>query len=118
MSIKALSWWVFYTLFLLLVLFLFALLIRGLGREALGALPNVGELIYVIGLMMAAGGLMAMCIAYVVRIMWGRLRRERGAPHQGSRTPGLEGSSCSASGRWTGSSESKTKRFDNGAGVC
>jgi hypothetical protein len=84
--VKRISWWIFYISFLSIVLFLACLIVRGLGSGALGRISNGGQLIYLGGLTMAVVGLMAMCIAYVIRAMWHRLRGDRDAAHPGDRT--------------------------------
>lgn len=78
MRIKEFSWWAFYILFLMIVLFLLSLLVRGLIGGALQKISNAGEVVYFIGLMLAVFGLMAMCIAYVVRMMWRRFKTRQG----------------------------------------
>jgi len=84
MTIKEVSWWTFYILFLIVLLFLLALILRELFGGALARISNAGLFIYFIGLIMAVFGLMAMCIAYVVRVMWYRLKSNRGGHIQNS----------------------------------
>ena len=74
MTVKEFSWWTFYVLFLAIVLFLFFLLGRGLIGGALGEISDTGRLVYLLGLVVAVLGLMVMCIAYIVKVMWRRLR--------------------------------------------
>lgn len=81
-KIKDLSWWIFYSLFLLTVLFLLSLMIWSLSGGALGRISNFGQLIYLVGLLIAVLGLMGMCIAYIVRVMWYRLKVNRGGQIQ------------------------------------
>ena len=78
MTLKELSWWTFYVLFLAVVIFLLFLVVRGLIGGALGRVSNFAEAVYLIGLGMAVLGLMGMCIVYAVRTMWGKLKGGRG----------------------------------------
>lgn len=77
MTIRELSWWTFYLLFLMIVLFLLSLLVRALIGGALAGISNPARFVYSVGLMMAVFGLMAMCIAYIVRVLWHRLKDNR-----------------------------------------
>ncbi len=77
-KIKDLSWWTFYTLFLLTVLYLLSLIIGPLFGGALGRVSNFGEFIYFIGLIIAILGLMGLCVAYIVRVMWHRFKANQG----------------------------------------
>jgi hypothetical protein len=77
-TLKEFSWWTFYVLFLAVVLFLLFLLVRSLIGGALGRVSNLAEVVYLIGLGMAVLGLMGMCIVYVARTMWFRLKGGRG----------------------------------------
>lgn len=76
-NIKDLSWWAFYSLFLLTVLFLLSLIIWSLIGGALGRISNFGQLIYLVGLLIALLGLMALCLVYIVRVMRYRLKSDR-----------------------------------------
>ncbi len=76
-NIKDLSWWAFYSLFLLTVLFLLSLIIWSLIGGALGRISNFGQLLYLVGLLIAVLGLMALCLVYIVRVMWYRLKSDR-----------------------------------------
>jgi hypothetical protein len=84
MTVKEFSWWTFYVLFFLIVLFLLLLTVRGFIGGALERVSNTGELIYFIGLVIAVFGLMGMCIAYILRVMWRRLRGDPGGETQKS----------------------------------
>ena len=53
------------------------LLVRALVGGALARISNPALFIYSVGLMMAVFGLMAMCIAYIVRVLWHRLKDNR-----------------------------------------
>ncbi len=81
-KIKDVSWWAYYSLFLLTILFLLSLIIRSLLGGASGGISNFGQLIYLVGLCMAVFGLMGLCIAYLVRVMWDRLKVHRGGETQ------------------------------------
>lgn len=76
-NIKDLSWWAFYSLFLLTVLFLLSLIIWSLIGGALGRISNFGQLIYLVGLLIALLGLMALCLVYIVPVMRYRLKSDR-----------------------------------------
>lgn len=77
MKIKELSWWAFYILFFLVVLFLLFLLVRAFFGGALGQISNAGQLIYFIGLVMVVFGMMAMAIVYVTRVIVYKVRAIR-----------------------------------------
>jgi hypothetical protein len=81
-SIKELSWWTSYSLFLLIILFLLSLMIKSLAGGALGRVSNFGQLIYLVGLLIAVLGLMALCTAYILRVMWYRFKGNRGGEVQ------------------------------------
>lgn len=83
-KIKDLSWWTFYTLFLLTVLYLLFLIVWSLIAGAFGRISNFGEFIYLFGLMIAVLGLMGLCIAYIVRVMWQRFKTTQGGQIQKS----------------------------------
>jgi hypothetical protein len=51
---------------------------RAVISGALGSVSNAGELIYVIGLVMAVVGITAMCVVYVLRVMRYRLKGDQG----------------------------------------
>ncbi|MBW2059764.1 MAG: hypothetical protein JRJ26_19950 [Deltaproteobacteria bacterium] len=76
-GIKEVSWWTFYTLFLLITLFLLSLMVRALIGGALGKISNFGQAIYLVGLLMTVLGLLGLCLAYIVRVMWYRLKDRR-----------------------------------------
>jgi len=82
MTIKEFSWWTFYVLFLIVVVFLLSLMVRELIGGALVRISNPGLFIYFVGLIMAVFGLMAMCIIYIVRVMWYRLKGNGGGQIQ------------------------------------
>ncbi len=82
MTIKEYSWWTFYVLFLIVVLFLLFLIVRGLIGGAVARISNPGLFIYFVGLLMAVFGLMALCVAYVVRVMRHKLRANQEASIQ------------------------------------
>ena len=82
MTIKEFSWWTFYVLFLIVVLFLLSLIVRGLVGGAVARISNPGLFIYFVGLLMAVFGLMALCVAYVVRVVHRKLKANREASIQ------------------------------------
>ena len=82
MTIKEFSWWVFYVLFFVVVFFLLSLIVRGLIGGAAARISNLGLFIYFVGLIMAVFGLMALCVAYVVKVMRHKLKANRGGPIQ------------------------------------
>jgi len=84
MTVKEFSWWAFYVLFFMIVVFLLFLVVRSLVGGALARVSNAGQLIYSLGLLIAVFGLMGMCIAYIVRVMWRRLRGDPGGETQKS----------------------------------
>jgi hypothetical protein len=82
-NVRNVAWWVFYSLFLVTMLYLLFLMIRTLSGEGLWDVSSFGQLIYAVGLWIAVLGLIGLCILYIVRVMFCRLkngRRGEGSP--------------------------------------
>jgi Zn-dependent protease with chaperone function len=77
-KIRELSWWTFYSLFLLTVLYLLFLLLWALIGGAFEGISSFGQFIYLGGLVIAVFGLLGLCIGYIVKVMLMRLRSKGG----------------------------------------
>ncbi|NIQ40422.1 MAG: hypothetical protein GTN81_17830 [Proteobacteria bacterium] len=76
-KIRQVSWWTFYSLFLLVVLYLLFLMLRSLTGGEFVRASTFGQFMYHGGLVITVVGLLGLCIGYLVRVMWYRLKTNR-----------------------------------------
>jgi hypothetical protein len=69
-SIRSFLWWIYYSLFLGLCIFIFVIAVRHLKGFLVAGNVNVGKFLYGAAVAIMIFGLLSMAIAYLIKTLW------------------------------------------------
>jgi uncharacterized membrane protein YhaH (DUF805 family) len=77
-SIRSFFWWVYYSLFLGLCIFIFVATVKYMKGLLFAGNVNVGKILYGMAVAIMIFGLLSMAIAYLVKTLWSKMMGIKG----------------------------------------